>query len=105
MASDNGTPKEKVGVIFDACDVYRRGHLDSSELKYALQALGLYPKGPDIEKIVKELKLEFPLKKQAFEEIVGSMETSECARGLPAVPYALRGTSLKQLKAVQAGLC
>ena len=91
-------------VSFDACDADQSGDLDLSETRFALQAFGLYPKDQEIEEMVEELGLHFPLGKPAFRKLVGALETSGCAPGLRTVPYARRGVSLRQLKAVRAAL-
>ena len=87
----------------DACDANRSGDLDLSQSRFALQAFGLYPQDRDIEEKVEELGLQLPLSKPAFRKVAAAMETSGCARGLHAVPYAWRGLALKQVKALHAG--
>ena len=89
---------------FKAADADQSGDLDLSESQFALQAFGLYPKDQEIEEMVEELGLHFPLGKPAFLKLAGALDTSGCALGLRTVPYARRGVSLRQLKAVRAAL-
>ena len=96
---------DKMDDIFECCDVDQSGDLNFSELQNALQALGLYPNIPDINKNMKKLDLHFLLNKPAFRKIAGVMQNSGCARRLHSVPHALRGITLEQLKALQAGFC
>jgi len=104
MESENRNTKEKIDVIFDSCNVDLSGHLDMSELRYALQAFGFYPEDQDINAKMKELDLKLPLNNLAFRKIKGAMETNGCVRKLAAVPYARRGLSLRQLKGLRTGL-
>ena len=91
--------------IFDACDVSGSGKLDNvSEIRFALQALGFYPKVIEIESAVKHLCLEFPLELHQFLEVANFMEKGNCERGLRALPYARRGLTLRQLKKINMGL-
>ena len=91
--------------IFDACDVSGSGKLDNvSEIRFALKALGFYPKDIEIESAVKKLCLEFPLELHQFLEVANFMEKGNCERGLRALPYARRGLTLRQLKKINMGL-
>lgn len=91
--------------IFNSCDADLDGHLDLSELKYAFQALGLYPTFPDEINIkMEELNFQFPMNNKEFKKIAESLMDSNWRKGLPTVPYARRGLSLAQLKAIEAGL-
>ena len=83
--------------IFEACDVDSSDSLEYAELKYALEALGYYNK-ECIDKTMEVLGLEFPLRREGFKKVAAEMERSGEERKLPALPYARRGLSLRQLK-------
>jgi len=102
--SDVSTHLEKINVIFDSCNANTRGNLDSRQAQYALQALGWYLDLEVMIKRIEELGLQIPLERLDFQQLVEAMDTSGCNREMCAVPHARRGMSLKQLKAVQAGL-
>ena len=50
------------------------------------------------------LGLEFPLRREGFDKMAAEMERSGEERKLPALPYARRGLSLRQLKEIRAGV-
>jgi len=96
--------QEDIDEIFDSCDADLSGNLDSSELAYALQALGFYPERPFIQEKMVQHDLNFPLNNEGFRKFVEVMESSGHERKLRTVPYARRGLSLGQLKDILAGL-
>jgi len=102
---DTDCDSEGFDYRFTACDADLDGQLDLSETKYACQASGLYPEFPEeIEKMVADLKLQFPLSKDNFTKLTQALEESSCRQGIPAIPYARRGLSLRQIKSIGEGL-
>lgn len=79
--------------------------LDAAELMYALQALGYYPEKECINKRMEMLGLHFPMSRDGFDhQMVAEMKTSGEELKLPALPYARRGLSLRQLKNILYGI-
>jgi len=68
-------------------------------VRYALEALGWYFGIMDMNQM-----MEIPLARSDFHQLVEDIDASGLNREMPAVPHARRGISLKQLKAVHAGL-
>mmetsp|Transcript_14636 Transcript_14636/g.17312 ORF Transcript_14636/g.17312 Transcript_14636/m.17312 type:complete len:604 (+) Transcript_14636:50-1861(+) len=95
----NKTKLEKIDVIFDSCDANTSGKLDTHQVRYALEALGWYFGIMDMNQM-----MEIPLARSDFHQLVEDIDASGLNREMPAVPHARRGISLKQLKAVHAGL-
>jgi len=95
----------RVDDVFVACDAKSDGQLDLSETKYACQALGYYPKFPDeIERAMEKLNAHFPLNKEGLTNLTAALDKSGCKQAIPAVPYSLRGLTLRQIKLIGKGL-
>ena len=104
MISNTEMPSNELEKIFKFCDADRSGDLHLSKIRHALQALGLYPSDEEISNQMKELALQVPLRVADFHLFVENLKSTSCKRGMRAVPYALRGLTLRQLKAILEGM-
>ena len=87
-------------IVFDACDTKSHGVLQQEEILFALKSQGFYPTPELLEKSIHSLGLSLPLDLAGFEQLIRHLETTDCKRGLWAVPYARRGLTLRQLRAI-----
>jgi len=94
----------EITTIFKSCDADQSGELNFFETQYGLQGLGLYPNDDEIEQTQEDLHLKFPLDVSSFKELIEALMNRGCQRGLHTVPYARRGLTLKQIKAIRSGL-
>lgn len=85
--------------VFDVCDTDVSGGLDKHELRFALNAFGLFP---DLETVEFWMGDKLSLDKAGFSQLVTSKLGSapSSMRRPRAIPYARRGVSLGQLEAL-----
>uniref|UniRef100_A0A7S4QAK6 Uncharacterized protein n=1 Tax=Alexandrium monilatum TaxID=311494 RepID=A0A7S4QAK6_9DINO len=81
--------------VFDCCE--SSGRLDEHELRFALNAFGLFPSPDDV---FRSLAGRHSLDRPGFRELLKQLlaEAPESMRRPRAVPYARRGVSLGQLQ-------
>ena len=93
--------------IFNACDADSSGQLDKDQVFFALKSYGLYPTQEVLETSLHSLGLLLPLDLPGLGKLIQHMagtDSDVIPRGLCAVPYARRGITLGQLKAIADAL-
>ena len=72
------------------------------ELLFALQSQGFYPTEELLKQSICALQLSLPMDLAGLKQLIYHLETTDCKRGLCAVPYAQRGLTLQQLKVISS---
>ena len=88
--------------IFDACDTDSSGMLDEVQALFALQSQGFYLTQDVLENCVSLSETSLPLDLPALERLIQHLEATNHKRDLCAVPYARRGMTRAQLKAISS---
>ena len=103
--SEEDAKKMKNKIIFDSCITNRGAGMSMPELKFGLEAFGVYVNTEELNEEINKLSFIFPLNFVEFIKVTDTMKAADKREPrLCTVPYARRGLTLRQIKSLQAGL-
>ena len=87
--SEEDAKKNKNKIIFDSCITNRGAGMSMPELRFGLEAFGVYAGIEDLEEQARNLHFSFPLSLEEFIVLTDAMKaTGKYTRRLCTVPYA-----------------